>query len=100
MIRRPPRSTRTDTLFPNTTLFRAPHPPCRGRRARGAQPARDRAHHPVSRSRGGQVTTPRRGTDMEDSEFWTARNALKHIYENSTANFASPWHIQIGRAHV
>src|SRR3546814_2907994 len=23
MIRRPPRSTRTDTLFPNTTLFRA-----------------------------------------------------------------------------
>src|SRR3546814_16523088 len=29
MIRRPPRSTRTDTLFPYTTLFRAPvgHPP-------------------------------------------------------------------------
>src|SRR3546814_16330594 len=23
MIRRPPRSTRTDTLFPNTTLFRS-----------------------------------------------------------------------------
>src|SRR3546814_10897036 len=26
MIRRPPRSTRTDTLFPYTTLFRSPHP--------------------------------------------------------------------------
>src|SRR3546814_1272157 len=26
MIRRPPRSTRTDTLFPYTTLFRAPSP--------------------------------------------------------------------------
>src|SRR3546814_2525593 len=25
MIRRPPRSTRTDTLFPYTTLFRAEH---------------------------------------------------------------------------
>src|SRR3546814_13805889 len=25
MIRRPPRSTRTDTLFPYTTLFRAPN---------------------------------------------------------------------------
>src|SRR3546814_746643 len=25
MIRRPPRSTRTDTLFPYTTLFRAGH---------------------------------------------------------------------------
>src|SRR3546814_6102055 len=34
MIRRPPRSTRTDTLFPYTTLFRSPRclgcclPPC------------------------------------------------------------------------
>src|SRR3546814_13152298 len=27
MIRRPPRSTRTDTLFPYTTLFRSPHSP-------------------------------------------------------------------------
>src|SRR3546814_18596231 len=26
MIRRPPRSTRTDTLFPYTTLFRSRHP--------------------------------------------------------------------------
>src|SRR3546814_9604140 len=26
MIRRPPRSTRTDTLFPYTTLFRTPAP--------------------------------------------------------------------------
>src|SRR3546814_2400119 len=25
MIRRPPRSTRTDTLFPDTTLFRSPN---------------------------------------------------------------------------
>src|SRR3546814_2254860 len=32
MIRRPPRSTRTDTLFPYTTLFRsAPHRPEQGR---------------------------------------------------------------------
>src|SRR3546814_5508569 len=28
MIRRPPRSTRTDTLFPYTTLFRSPAPFC------------------------------------------------------------------------
>src|SRR3546814_20653877 len=27
MIRRPPRSTRTDTLFPYTTLFRSPEAP-------------------------------------------------------------------------
>src|SRR3546814_18904835 len=29
MIRRPPRSTRTDTLFPYTTLFRSGDPPAR-----------------------------------------------------------------------
>src|SRR3546814_8360471 len=36
MIRRPPRSTRTDTLFPYTTLFRSVHPRIRQfhRRAR------------------------------------------------------------------
>src|SRR3546814_19738024 len=31
MIRRPPRSTRTDTLFPYTTLFRAARPHGQGR---------------------------------------------------------------------
>src|SRR3546814_20768479 len=39
MIRRPPRSTRTDTLFPYTTLFRSP---------RSRQPIRE-----VCRGRGG-----------------------------------------------
>src|SRR3546814_3351943 len=35
MIRRPPRSTRTDTLFPYTTLFRSDRPqPRNARRAR------------------------------------------------------------------
>src|SRR3546814_142022 len=36
MIRRPPRSTRTDTLFPYTTLFRS----------------RDRVRHPMKKRRG------------------------------------------------
>src|SRR3546814_3885998 len=35
MIRRPPRSTRTDTLFPYTTLFRSTHPRCRPAAAAG-----------------------------------------------------------------
>src|SRR3546814_4919846 len=43
MLRRPPRSTRTDTLFPYTTLFRsrARHPPRqpRRRRLRAREPA-------------------------------------------------------------
>src|SRR3546814_3009352 len=35
MIRRPPRSTRTDTLFPYTTLFRSQGPPARILRRHG-----------------------------------------------------------------
>src|SRR3546814_6350932 len=42
MIRRPPRSTRTDTLFPYTTLFRSLHP------LAGVQsPAGDCLGHPL-----------------------------------------------------
>src|SRR3546814_10772643 len=62
MIRRPPRSTRTDTLFPYTTLFRSqlavPHRPQPHRRplARAAVPAagageRRPAHRAHTRSR-------------------------------------------------
>src|SRR3546814_3257313 len=38
MIRRPPRSTRTDTLFPYTTLFRSIPFDCRGRNGPRAWP--------------------------------------------------------------
>src|SRR3546814_7916274 len=56
MIRRPPRSTRTDTLFPYTTLFRSAHqrgpvvllPPARpvagGRRRPGGERLLPRGH--------------------------------------------------------
>src|SRR3546814_3998382 len=43
MIRRPPRSTRTDTLFPYTTLFRSRQPPYRAFRGRGGADGRNRA---------------------------------------------------------
>src|SRR3546814_6504072 len=38
MIRRPPRSTRTDTLFPYTTLFRSPAQQVGAPGGRGEQP--------------------------------------------------------------
>src|SRR3546814_8248024 len=56
MIRRPPRSTRTDTLFPYTTLFRsagpaAPPPKAGFRRSPAkASPGRDLASRPQHRS--------------------------------------------------
>src|SRR3546814_10997121 len=53
MIRRPPRSTRTDTLFPYTTLFRSaqvPQPGAQrpaGQDLRGRQPVTQRpVRHP------------------------------------------------------
>src|SRR3546814_9922953 len=42
MIRRPPRSTRTDTLFPYTTLFRSAR---LAARSAGSQRARSEARH-------------------------------------------------------
>src|SRR3546814_20451948 len=67
MIRRPPRSTLTDTLFPYTTLFRSrgrPRPDRRGRgyillrrEPRGEGPGQDRA----KAGRGGRRDRDRRG---------------------------------------
>src|SRR3546814_1092595 len=45
MIRRPPRSTRTDTLFPYTTLFRANDGAEYANRKAKADPVRDRRRH-------------------------------------------------------
>src|SRR3546814_16192113 len=60
MIRLPPRSTRTDTLFPYTTLFRSPrHPPVR----LGISPA-NAAHRGIDASffpTHGMAATSRRG---------------------------------------
>src|SRR3546814_12804311 len=60
MIRRPPRSTRTDTLFPYTTLFRSPVHGRRSRvigsraigsRATGSQAARRQPYSAASQGR-------------------------------------------------
>src|SRR3546814_10257968 len=53
MIRRPPRSTRTDTLFPYTTLFRSlpRHPVAESRRVRRLPHGGDSQHHLHRRTR-------------------------------------------------
>src|SRR3546814_2529541 len=56
MIRRPPRSTRTDTLFPYTTLFRSAADAGTGL-ARGRQ--RRRIRHPANRRRRELPALPR-----------------------------------------
>src|SRR3546814_4779346 len=91
MIRRPPRSNRTDTLFPYTTLFRSPNGRCRrhhrgvgeGRRStrpreEGGRASRrrrsDRQGYPPSRWVGDPVRFQRRGADQQE------RGADRHPY--------------------
>src|SRR3546814_6292558 len=79
MIRRPPRSTRTDTLFPYTTLFRSA-----GARGRGwCRRAFRRHQHDPRRLRRDHAAEPRALGD---------RGAVRH------AGIAVPR--EIGRAHV
>src|SRR3546814_13773293 len=59
MIRRPPRSTRTDTLIPYTTLFRSGRRrpgrrPASSRRARSASPVRGESRRPAGNRRAGR----------------------------------------------
>src|SRR3546814_2902762 len=59
MIRRPPRSTRTDTLFPYTTLFRSCGDPAERGEARSVRPverhaARSAAGDHAARQHGGE----------------------------------------------
>src|SRR3546814_1131701 len=54
MIRRPPRSTRTDTLFPYTTLVRS---------GRGLLPRERDLHHLRRRLRGGLLRGPAAALD-------------------------------------
>src|SRR3546814_4042260 len=58
MIRQPPRSTRTDTLFPDTTLFRSHlqrRPDLQGRAAVLRRPAARPLHTPLSLLRAGAL---------------------------------------------
>src|SRR3546814_11795240 len=80
MIRRPPRSTRTDTLFPYTTLFRshpgmAPRTPFSSTVGRGRAPFEanstlrlQRAHsNPFSRTKQAKRRVDRKSTRLNSS---------------------------------
>src|SRR3546814_7511746 len=85
MIRRPPRSTRTDTLFPYTTLFRSPGVPLADPRPRPRLLGPDPRHgldaatrHPgAGRDRGAVAAhpdgrCPRRGHRLSLPPRWPA----------------------------
>src|SRR3546814_20160731 len=67
MIRRPPRSTRTDTLFPYTTLFRSlPFPPAGCFPSSSPQPLRGVAPLPPYRRHQRAASTATRAADRAD----------------------------------
>src|SRR3546814_3449243 len=81
MIRRPPRSTRTDTLFPYTTLFRSAGDA--GRRAELREQRRPAAHLPARRGQRGQhaggIPQPRRLAPGRSEEHTSELQSLMRI---------------------
>src|SRR3546814_3635736 len=93
MIRRPPRSTRTDTLFPYTTLFRSRSPGVpNGASRKGSftastrgcagsvYPLRGLAEHP---SDSASAAWP-----IDSSENWSPKNFPQHIFGFKTGRKA------------
>src|SRR3546814_15607181 len=91
MIRRPPRSTRTDTLFPYTTLFRSA--------IRAAEPRHERRLWPPpwKNKTGGALGSPK-ASAASSSPSPGSRTVLKSglliVYASNQEGE------QIGRAHV
>src|SRR3546814_8085590 len=61
MTRRPPRSTRTDTLFPYTTLFRSSRDAIAARARGNARRSRPPAHADAARLHARSLAVPRYG---------------------------------------
>src|SRR3546814_5862490 len=74
MIRRPPRSTRTDTLFPYTTLFRSPTCPTFPVQVSLFQPGREGCPSPSS-----QVRRGREGGKPRSEEHTSELQSLMRI---------------------
>src|SRR3546814_12376035 len=89
MIRRPPRSTRTDTLFPDTTLFRSPSDGRGDDRCRYGAPA---YRHGSPRTGFARMPAPHHGASRR-------RSIPRASTAPATSTSAVPGH-EIGRAHV
>src|SRR3546814_2677478 len=80
MRRRPPRSTRTDTLFPDTTLFRS----------KKAAPGKERPSQTLVRS-SNRVRGQEKKVDRLRSDLLEAEEELRFVkaYENAAVH----WHV-------
>src|SRR3546814_14335658 len=106
MIRRPPRSTRTDTLFPYTTLFRSLSDPARPAKTSQTAACASLPFHNVQEPRtvfpGGLPV--RRRDPMCPGEarlIRRPRNDVKHLFRSffrlpSTGVYAPEWYARVG----
>src|SRR3546814_5973825 len=88
MIRRPPRSTRTDTLFPYTTLFRSHHAAAaRGLRRRTAfSAAAFRAAGPRLRPRSEEHTSELQSLMRNSYAVFCLKKKKHKIHQSKTEN--------------
>src|SRR3546814_4404867 len=99
MIRRPPRSTRTDTLFPYTTLFRSLGAPNAGKSSLlNALARRDVAI--VSETAGTTRDVVEVQLDLAGYPVILADTAGLRAMESAVAAGAAAQAAKIGRAHV
>src|SRR3546814_15897977 len=99
MIRLPPRSTRTDTLFPYTTRFRSPHPVGRGAAAGGGgvpRPCAKRLGRRYFISREAAKARRRKKGDSRSEEH---TSDLQSLMRNSYAVFCLKKQISLHRRH-
>src|SRR3546814_4065008 len=100
MLRRPPRSTRTDTLFPYTTLFRSCSPTSAAARWGSGSPTCSPARS--TPAVGCRSRTPRRSeehtSDLQSllrisyAVFCVKKKKLKSILQQVNSHFSSPQH--------
>src|SRR3546814_4539092 len=76
MIRRPPRSTRTDTLFPYTTLFRSTDVPSSPHSSLGAEPRPTERLRPVSAKRFALLALSRSWRERMPRTLWLSRSTI------------------------
>src|SRR3546814_17863998 len=86
MVRRPPRSTRTDTLFPYTTLCRSPAERERPQGERGNRSSRSNGRSDRN-DRGGERGGQRRGRDRCDRRSEEHPSELQSLMRTSYAVF-------------
>src|SRR3546814_2935300 len=96
MIRRPPRSTRTDTLFPYTTLFRSPrrHAQDRGPGPYPGDPGDHRQFHRARQCRRSEEHTSELQSLMRISYAVFCLKKKKKIHDKKTLVILQQLHMQ------